>query len=54
MIPQSGIESAPPDLISWAMAQHVRTDLDAPTKDVVVTIHKLKCVLRLSRNNPLS
>ncbi|EFY98765.1 saccharopine dehydrogenase [Metarhizium robertsii ARSEF 23] len=41
MIPQSGIESAPPDLISWAMAQHVRTELDAPTKDVVVTIHKL-------------
>ncbi|KAG5927568.1 hypothetical protein E4U42_002075 [Claviceps africana] len=42
MLPQTGIESAPADLMTWSMAQQLRKDLDAPTKDVVVTIHKLK------------
>ncbi|KHN99475.1 Saccharopine dehydrogenase / Homospermidine synthase [Metarhizium album ARSEF 1941] len=41
MIPQSGVESVPADLISWSLAQHLRTDLGALTKDVVVTVHKL-------------
>ncbi|KAG6043522.1 hypothetical protein E4U39_004411 [Claviceps sp. Clav50 group G5] len=41
MLPQSGIESAPADLVTWSMAQHLRKDLDAATKDAVVTIHKL-------------
>lgn len=42
MLPQAGIESAPPDIVTWAMAQHLWKALDAPTKDAVVTIHKLK------------
>ncbi|KAG6006124.1 hypothetical protein E4U21_007360 [Claviceps maximensis] len=41
MVPQNGIESAPADLITWSMAQHLRKDLEAATKDVVVTIHKI-------------
>ncbi|GAB0132658.1 hypothetical protein EsDP_00001087 [Epichloe bromicola] len=41
MLPQTGIESAPPDLVTWSMAQHLRKDLKATTKDAVVTIHKL-------------
>ncbi|OAQ70339.1 saccharopine dehydrogenase [Pochonia chlamydosporia 170] len=41
LLPQAGIESAPPDIVTWAMAQHLRKALDAPTKDAIVTIHKL-------------
>ncbi|TWU76689.1 hypothetical protein ED733_001038 [Metarhizium rileyi] len=41
MVPQNGIESAPPDVLTWAMAQHLRNDLNASTKDAVVTIHTL-------------
>ncbi|QUC19314.1 uncharacterized protein UV8b_03555 [Ustilaginoidea virens] len=41
MIPQSGMESAPADLVTWSMAQHLRKHLNAPTKDAIVTIHKL-------------
>lgn len=48
MIPQAGIESAPPDLVTWSMAQHLRKDLNASTKDAIVTIHKLKYVYHLS------
>jgi short subunit dehydrogenase-like uncharacterized protein len=42
MLPQQGVESAPSDLLTWSMAQHLRKELDAPTKDAIVTIHKLK------------
>lgn len=44
MIPQSGMESAPADLVTWSMAQHLRKHLNAPTKDAIVTIHKLRYV----------
>jgi len=44
MVPQNGIESAPADLATWSMAQHLRKDLQAATRDVVVTIHKVTYV----------
>ncbi|KAJ6446440.1 saccharopine dehydrogenase [Purpureocillium lavendulum] len=41
MLPQSGVESAPPDLCTWALARFLRTNLDAPTSDVVISLHNL-------------
>lgn len=41
MFPQIGIESAPPDLITWTLAKHLREELSAKTKDTTVSIHKL-------------
>lgn len=42
LIPQAGIESAPADLITWTMAKAIRTDLGSQTRDVVVSLHKIK------------
>ncbi|KAJ6788216.1 hypothetical protein PWT90_02181 [Aphanocladium album] len=42
MVPQIGVESAPSDLTTWLLAEHVREELDADTKEVTITIHKLK------------
>lgn len=47
MFPQIGVESAPPDLCTWAMARFIRSELDAPTGDVVVSLHKLRQVIRV-------
>jgi hypothetical protein len=44
MFPQIGIESAPADMCTWALAKVLREQLGAKTKDTVVTIHKLKLV----------
>lgn len=44
MIPQIGIESAPPDLSTWALAKCLREQLGAKTKETFVTIHKLRFV----------
>ncbi|KAF1822218.1 uncharacterized protein K489DRAFT_320197 [Dissoconium aciculare CBS 342.82] len=42
IIPQSGIESAPPDLISWMLAAYLRETLQVGTKELVVSLHDLK------------
>lgn len=42
MVPQIGVESAPSDLTTWLLAEHVRDELDADTKEVTIAIHKLK------------
>ena len=42
MIPQNGIESAPPDLICWLLASHVRETLDVGTAEVILTLHDVK------------
>ena len=42
MFPQIGIESAPPDLMAWALATLNRSELKANTQDVTVSIHRLK------------
>jgi short subunit dehydrogenase-like uncharacterized protein len=41
MFPQSGIESAPSDLIVWSLAKRIRSELSAQTGDVVVEVHEL-------------
>ncbi|KAF7554257.1 hypothetical protein G7046_g6863 [Stylonectria norvegica] len=41
MFPQSGIESAPADLCTWALAQAIRTELGVPTKDVTISLHTI-------------
>ncbi|ODA79647.1 hypothetical protein RJ55_05241 [Drechmeria coniospora] len=41
MFPQSGLESVPADICTWAMARFLRSKLDASTSDVVLSIHKL-------------
>ncbi|UNI14293.1 hypothetical protein JDV02_000937 [Purpureocillium takamizusanense] len=41
MLPQAGVESAPPDLCTWALARFLRAKLDAPTSDVVISLHNL-------------
>lgn len=41
MLPQTGVESAPPDLCTWALARFLRAKLDAPTSDVVISLHNL-------------
>lgn len=44
MIPQIGVESAPSDLTTWLLADHIREELDADTKEVTISIHELKYV----------
>ncbi|RSL58668.1 hypothetical protein CEP53_006069 [Fusarium sp. AF-6] len=41
LVPQSGIESAPVDLGTWAMAKAIRTELGTPTKDVTISLHRI-------------
>lgn len=42
MIPQTGVDSAPPDLITWTLAKMIREKLSAKIGDVVVSLHELK------------
>ncbi|KAJ4304191.1 hypothetical protein N0V88_001803 [Collariella sp. IMI 366227] len=42
MFPQIGIESAPPDLLTFALTQHIHTNHSLPTRDVTLSIHTLK------------
>lgn len=42
LIPQFGIESAPADLCTYALAQHLRNEIGASTKDVTVSIAELR------------
>lgn len=42
MFPQIGIESTPPDLVTWSLANFIRSEFSAPTRDVAVSIHHLK------------
>ena len=39
MIPQNGVESAPPDLMCWMLASHIRSTLSSGTAEVVSRIH---------------
>nr|XP_036586685.1 saccharopine dehydrogenase [Colletotrichum truncatum]KAF6797242.1 saccharopine dehydrogenase [Colletotrichum truncatum] len=41
MFPQIGIESAPPDLVTWLLTKQVRQQLSAKTGAVTVSIHQL-------------
>ncbi|KAF4996540.1 hypothetical protein FDECE_12392 [Fusarium decemcellulare] len=41
LVPQAGIESAPADLGTWALAKAIRTELGTPTKNVTISLHKI-------------
>lgn len=41
MIPQNGVESAPTDLIAWALVTHIRETLHVGTKELIDTIYDL-------------
>lgn len=42
MLPQNGVESAPSDLSTWALAKHLREKLGAKTRQVTIVFHELK------------
>jgi len=46
MFPQFGIESAPADLVTWTLAKALRTESHAQTRDVTLSIHNLRQVLK--------
>ena len=41
MFPQSAMESAPSDLLTWELAKEVRSKLSSQTSDVVMDLHEL-------------
>ncbi|KAI0476962.1 hypothetical protein F4859DRAFT_504379 [Xylaria cf. heliscus] len=41
MFPQSAVESAPSDLVTFALASRIKSELSAPVGDVVVSLHEL-------------
>jgi hypothetical protein len=53
MFPQIGIESAPPDLITWSLASFIRSTYSSPIADVVLSIYKLQSDLPLLSPNSL-
>ncbi|KAJ4858956.1 saccharopine dehydrogenase NADP binding domain-containing protein [Trichoderma breve] len=42
LIPQMGLESAPADLCTWSLAQTLRKQLSAKTRDVIISIYNLR------------
>ncbi|UKZ80641.1 hypothetical protein TrVFT333_008404 [Trichoderma virens FT-333] len=42
LIPQMALEAAPADLLTWSLAQTLRKQMDARTKDVVISIHNMR------------
>ncbi|KAI9731256.1 MAG: hypothetical protein M1818_007881 [Claussenomyces sp. TS43310] len=42
MIPQIGLESAPADLMTWALVSMIRRELSAFTADVIISVHELR------------
>jgi short subunit dehydrogenase-like uncharacterized protein len=42
MFPQIGIESAPPDLVTFSLASFIRSEFSSTTRDVTVSIHHLR------------
>lgn len=42
LFPEIGIESSPADLIAWSVVKHNRTQLNAKTGEVVLSVHELE------------
>ncbi|CAG7932398.1 unnamed protein product [Penicillium olsonii] len=42
MIPSTGVESAPADVLAWSLAKRVREDLSSPTRQIDGTIKEMK------------
>jgi short subunit dehydrogenase-like uncharacterized protein len=53
MIPQIGVESAPPDLITWSLVNMIKERFSAPTGEVVVSVHEAKSVSLAPRSDNL-
>lgn len=41
MIPQIGVESAPPDVVTWTLVNMIKEKFSAPTAEVVVSVHEI-------------
>ncbi|KAI0911907.1 hypothetical protein F4823DRAFT_623226 [Ustulina deusta] len=41
MFPQSAVESAPSDLVTFSLASRIKSELSAPVGDVVVSLHEI-------------
>lgn len=46
MIPQCGLESAPPDLCVWALAKEAREKYNKPIGETVLSVHELRYASR--------
>lgn len=44
LIPQIGLESAPADLCTWALATTLRKQMNVKTRDVTISIHNIRFV----------
>lgn len=42
VIPQNGVESAPSDLLCWALVAHIRHAMDVGTGEIIHSIHDMK------------
>jgi short subunit dehydrogenase-like uncharacterized protein len=42
MVPQIGVESGPPDLLTWSLVSLIRQKVSAPTANVILSVHELK------------
>ncbi|KAI1376219.1 Saccharopine dehydrogenase-domain-containing protein [Hypoxylon crocopeplum] len=42
MVPQCGIDSAPSDLLTWALAQRIKSELSVQVGDVIIDLHELQ------------
>ena len=42
LIPQTGIESAPADLVTWSLVNAIQEKFSAPTAEVIVSVHELR------------
>jgi hypothetical protein len=51
MIPSTGVESAPADILAWSLVKRVREDLSAPTRQIDSTIKEMKYVTRIHRRD---
>ena len=45
IIPEIGLESAPADLVSWALASLIREQLSVGTREIIMSIHEMKYML---------
>jgi short subunit dehydrogenase-like uncharacterized protein len=42
MIPEIGVESCPPDLVTYSLVEMIKERFSAPTAEVVVSVHEFK------------
>lgn len=42
IIPEIGLESAPADVVTWALASLIREQLSVGTRETIMSIHEMK------------